>query len=208
MWATFPTSLFLLFLAVLPSVFSQDGCSQWLHPRKHVVCYFEGKRSVASLNACLCTHLIYTNVGLNADAKLDITNDIESDLEALRYQNPRLKVLASLGGEAVKASTFSSFITERESLNNLTSSINAHYRSGLLDGVEIDWEWPFQEGGKKDRIKLIRYARQIKIAVGEEVVTRRARNRQRLQRRDTADSAEALASITEQSNQDYPENER
>ena len=42
---------------------------------------------------------------------------------------------------------------------------------------------------------------QIKIAVGEEVVTRRARNRQRLQRRDT---------ITEDyySNQDYPEIER
>jgi len=186
MWATFPTPIFLLFLAFLPSIFSSpDGCSQWLHPRKHVVCYFEGKRSVTSLNACLCTHLIYTNVGLNPEAKLDITNDIESDIAALRSQNPRLLVLASLGGEAVKATTFSSFITDRESLNNLTSSINNHYRSGLLDGVEIDWEWPFQGGDKKDRIKMIRYARQIKIAVGEEVVTRRARNKQRLQRRDT-----------------------
>lgn len=151
---------------------------------------------MASINACLCTHLIYTNVGLNAESKLDITNDIESDISALRSQNSRLLVLASLGGNAVKASTFSSFITNRESLNNLTSSINEMYRSGLLDGVEIDWEWPSQLGGKKDRIKLIRYARQIKIAVGEEVVTRRARNRQRLQRRDTIDA------------EDYPEIER
>ena len=86
-------------------------------------------------------------------------SDIESDIAALRSQNPRLLVLASLGGEAVKATTFSSFITDRESLNNLTSSINNHYRSGLLDGVEIDWEWPFQGGDKKDRIKMIRYAR-------------------------------------------------
>ena len=84
---------------------------------------------------------------------------MESDLAALRRQNPRLKVLASLGGQAVKASTFSSFITDLESLNNLTSSINSFYRDGLLDGVEINWEWPFVEGGKKDRIKLIRYAR-------------------------------------------------
>lgn len=68
-------------------------------------------------------------------------------------------MLASLGGEAVKASTFSSFITDIESLNNLTSSINAYYREGILDGVELDWEWPVQEGGKKDRIKMIRYAR-------------------------------------------------
>ena len=86
-------------------------------------------------------------------------SDIESDIAALRSQNPRLLVLASLGGEAVKATTFSSFITDRESLNNLTSSINNHYRSGLLDGVEIDWEWPFAGGDKKDRIKMIRYAR-------------------------------------------------
>ena len=84
---------------------------------------------------------------------------VESDIEALRVQNPKLKILASLGGEAVKSATFSNFITDLESLNNLTSSINSYYRNGLLDGVELDWEWPFQEGGKKDRIKLIRYAR-------------------------------------------------
>ena len=41
-----------------------------------------------------------------------------------------------------------------------------------------------------------RSIQQIKIAVGEEVVTRRARNRQRLQRRDTIDA------------EDYPEIER
>ena len=67
--------------------------------------------------------------------------------------------MASLGGQAVKASTFSSFITDIESLNNLTSSINKFYRDGLLDGVELDWEWPLIGGDKKDRIKLIRYAR-------------------------------------------------
>merc|ERR1719361_1191840 len=84
--------------------------------------------------------------------------------------------MVSLGGEAIKASTFSSFITDLKSLNNLTSSINKLYRDGIVDGVELDWEWPFSNG-KKDRIKLIRYARQIKIAVGEEVVTRANRNK-------------------------------
>merc|ERR1712083_880360 len=40
-----------------------------------------------------------------------------------------------------------------------------------------DWEWPVRDGGKEDRMKLIRYARQIKIAVGEEVVFRANRNK-------------------------------
>ena len=65
-----------------------DGCSQWLHPRKHVVCYFEGKRSVTSLNACLCTHLIYTNVGLNPEAKLDITNGKSSKVFNYGQKSP------------------------------------------------------------------------------------------------------------------------
>ena len=73
--------------------------------------------------------------------------------------------MVSLGGEAMKASTFSTFITDIKSLNNLTSSINRLYRDGYLDGVELDWEWPTREGGKKDRIKLIRYAR-VSIDMG------------------------------------------
>ena len=74
-----------------------DGCSQWLHPRKHVVCYFEGKRSVTSLNACLYTHLIYTNVGLNPEAKLDITNgksskDFNRQFLSKKGLNPEAKL--------------------------------------------------------------------------------------------------------------------
>ena len=92
-------------------------------------------------------------------------SDVLNDLHVAKRQNSRLKVMASLGGEAMKASTFSTFITDIESLNNLTSSINRLYREGLLDGVELDWEWPTREGGKKDRIKLIRYAR-VSIDMG------------------------------------------
>ena len=92
-------------------------------------------------------------------------SDVLNDLHVAKRQNSRLKVMASLGGEAMKASTFTTFITDIESLNNLTSSINRLYRDGLLDGVELDWEWPTREGGKKDRIKLIRYAR-VSIDMG------------------------------------------
>ena len=79
----------------------------------------------------------------------------------MRKQNPRLHIIASLGGEAVKGSTFSSLITDNESLSNLTSSISSFHEDGTIDGLELDWEWPVRDGGKKDRIKLIRYARVI-----------------------------------------------
>ena len=67
--------------------------------------------------------------------------------------------MVSLGGEAVKGSLFSSLITDNDSFNNLTSSINEYHKDAVIDGLEIDWEWPVRDGGKKDRMKLIRYAR-------------------------------------------------
>ena len=55
--------------------FFADGCATpWIHPRKNVVCYFEGKRPISTLNVCLCTHLIYTDIGLNSYGQLDISN--------------------------------------------------------------------------------------------------------------------------------------
>ena len=84
---------------------------------------------------------------------------MKSDITAIRKQNPRLRVVASLGGEAMKGSLFSSLITENESFSNLTSSINDFHKKDVIDGLEIDWEWPVRDGGKKDRMKLIRYAR-------------------------------------------------
>ena len=84
---------------------------------------------------------------------------MKSDITAIRKQNPRLRVVASLGGEAMKGSLFSSLITENESFSNLTSSINDFHKKDVIDGLEIDWEWPVRDGGKKDRMKLIRYTR-------------------------------------------------
>ena len=70
-----------------------------------------------------------------------------------------MRLLISLGGSAVKDVTFSNLITDSDRLSNLTSSINDLYRDDIIQGVEIDWEWPMRTGDKKDRIKLIRYAR-------------------------------------------------
>jgi len=178
MWATtisfFSTALFFLPFVVLAE---DEGCPSIGQPRKHVVCYYDGKRPVSSLNICLCTHLIYTSIGINDYGQLHLSENVRSDITTIRKQNPRLRIVASLGGEAVKGSLFSSLITENESFSNLTSSINDFHKDDVIDGLEIDWEWPVRDGGKKDRMKLIRYARQIKIAVGEEVVLRGQRSK-------------------------------
>ena len=55
-------------------IFSDYVCPSIGHPRKDVVCYYDGKRPVSSLYVCLCTHIIYTSVGLNEIAKLHLSD--------------------------------------------------------------------------------------------------------------------------------------
>ena len=57
-------------------------CSSYAYPRKSVVCYYEGKRSYATLNACFCTHLIYTSIGIDEYAKLQIS---EGKNKSIKY---------------------------------------------------------------------------------------------------------------------------
>ena len=82
-----------------------------------------------------------------------------SDLAYFRKQNPSARLLASLGGEAVGPAVFGGLLQPEGSLANLTSSVNALFREGVIDGVEIDWEWPAGSGDKEDREKLVKYAR-------------------------------------------------
>ena len=43
-------------------------------PRKEVVCYFQGKRAASTVDACLCTHIVYTDVGLDHESRISIAD--------------------------------------------------------------------------------------------------------------------------------------
>ena len=110
-------------------------------------------------------------------------------MHSLKLQHPDLAILVSLGGDSVAGEVlrfhfvrppptfrqvFRSIVSRKDQLANFTSSLNSLYqdeiiqvsccmqRSDLdfvLQGVEMDWEWPIDTGDKKDKIKLIRYMR-------------------------------------------------
>lgn len=48
--------------------------ANWDSPRKDIVCYYSGQRSATTLDACLCTHLIYNNIGINENNHIVLNN--------------------------------------------------------------------------------------------------------------------------------------
>ncbi len=51
------------------------------------------------------------------------------DLKRLRTANPKLRLLVSLGGRALKAAAFSALVADDDRMANLTQSISDLYRS-------------------------------------------------------------------------------
>ncbi|XP_044744290.1 chitinase-like protein 3 [Coccinella septempunctata] len=128
-----------------------------------VICYYgswanyrngNGKYTAENIDANLCTHVIYTFLGIENDGRLKILDPwLELDLRnlerfnSLKKQNTNLKTLIAVGGwneGSVKYSAVASDPLKRATL--IDSAINILETYGF-DGFDIDWEYPAQRGG-------------------------------------------------------------
>ena len=82
------------------------GCPSVGQPRQHIICYYDGKRPVSSLNVCLCTHLIYTSVGIDEYGKLHLS---EGMLIYIHLSLAALKLLSKLKGSSFHLYLFSNY---------------------------------------------------------------------------------------------------
>jgi len=168
-------SLLILALAGagLP-IHAQGACPGSSYGRgKRVFCYYEGKRSPSEVDPCPCTHILYKNVQIDHQSRITFTDRQKSDAEALKEVNPRLSILVSLGGDIISGDVLRSIVARKDQLSNFTESLNSLYQEQVIQGIEMDWEWPMDTLDKKDKIKLIRYVRQLKIATGDKNIRRR-----------------------------------
>jgi len=165
----------LLWLAGLGLLSEAEGaCPAVSYTRgKRVFCYYEGKRSPSELDPCPCTHLVYKNLPIDVSSRLRVTDRVLKDITELRELRPQLKVLLSIGGQAIPGDTLRAIVSRKDQLANFTDSLNALYQDNTIQGMELDWEWPLDTNDKKDKIKLIRYMRQLKLATGSTNVRRR-----------------------------------
>ncbi|XP_063223025.1 chitinase-3-like protein 1 [Bacillus rossius redtenbacheri] len=132
-----------------------------------VVCYYEswavyrpgnGKYDVEDIDPTLCTHLLYTFVGLgdhNNVEVLDAWNDLPDDygLNAfarfvkLAHKNPRAKAMVSIGGWNEGSSKYSKMASTQEGRAQFADNAVAFLQKHGFEGLDIDWEYPAQRGG-------------------------------------------------------------
>ncbi|XP_057334455.1 acidic mammalian chitinase-like [Microplitis mediator] len=150
---------------------------------KKIVCYFgswsvyrpgNGKFDIGDIDPTLCTHLIYTFVGLeNADVKvLDPWQDLPNDygkngfgrFNAMREKSPSTKTMVAIGGWNEGSAKYSAMVDNAELRERFADNVVAFVKKWGFDGFDLDWEYPNQRGGSakdvKNFIELLKVMRQ------------------------------------------------
>lgn len=135
--------VFLLFTIIVSTLTAQSK------KELNVLAYYSaGPERVDSLPAKKLTHIIFSFCHLTGN-QLTVDNAQDSltiqKLVGLKKQNPKLKVLLSLGGWGGCKSCSDVFSTAA-ARKEFSRSVLALNRSLNTDGIDLDWEYPTIEG--------------------------------------------------------------
>ncbi|KAJ8680393.1 hypothetical protein QAD02_016180 [Eretmocerus hayati] len=150
-----------------------------------VVCYFgswsvyrsgNGQFKISDIDASLCTHLIYTFIGVTDDGNvriLDAYQDLEKDygqkgykrFNALRNNIPNVKTMIAMGGWNEGSPKYSEVVSSPSKRKNFVKSVLEFLKEHDFDGFDLDWEYPNQRGGKSsDKENFVSLLRELKEA--------------------------------------------
>lgn len=104
----------------------------------------------SSIDAKKLTHINYAFAGIGEDHKILLNNptvDLKNfeGLRSLRNQNPKLKVLISVGGWD-GSKYFSDVALTAQSRETFAQSCVNFLKKHDLDGIDLDWEYPVSGG--------------------------------------------------------------
>jgi len=153
---------------------------------KKVVCYWgtwanyrpkDGKFTPEDIDPSLCTNLIYSFAGLDAETDSIKPLDAWMDLEEgyglqgyrkatdLKYAYPHLKVTIAIGGWNEGSKKYSEMVADPERRKTFVKSVLGFCREHNFDGLDLDWEYPGKRGGSaEDKSNFIKLIRELKEA--------------------------------------------
>ncbi|XP_030385645.1 chitinase-3-like protein 1 [Scaptodrosophila lebanonensis] len=150
----------------------------------NIFCYWNTtafyRKNVASFQAWhidvrLCTHLGYSHFGISetgaikmVDEHLDKKIELINQVINLRHSASKLKVFASVGGWTVDSKLMSNMAADMRKRDRFFSSVIEFLYSWHFDGLDLDWEFPTQRGGRpEDRNNFVVLLEELKIILHE-----------------------------------------
>ncbi|KYM95213.1 Chitotriosidase-1, partial [Cyphomyrmex costatus] len=138
-----------------------------------VVCYYgswagyrnsDGRFDISHIDPKLCTHLIYSFVGINKNGDIrvmDPYNDLPDDygkngfgkFVELRKKSPNAKMMVAIGGWSEGSDGFSTVVNNPSLRAKFVKNAVAFVKKYHFDGFDVDWEYPNQRGGKKEDLQ-------------------------------------------------------
>lgn len=117
-----------------------------------------GKFSVEDIDPTLCTHVVYAFAGMDEttyemiplDRNYDIDQNGYARAVALKQRNPRLKVTIAVGGWNEGSIKYSKMAKSSRTRALFINSVVAFISKHKFDGLDLDWEYPANYGGKPD----------------------------------------------------------
>ncbi|CRK90408.1 CLUMA_CG004159, isoform A [Clunio marinus] len=131
--------------------------------------------SANQINPSICTHVIYSFIGLDSNGGLNYLWRSEGQsigfingMNNLKAQNPNLKTIVAVGGgNDGLVPVWSQMAANPNSRSNFASNILSFLRKHNLDGVDIDWEYPnMYENSPHDKNNFVLLLQALKNALG------------------------------------------
>ncbi|KAG0427694.1 hypothetical protein HPB47_025279 [Ixodes persulcatus] len=155
--------------------------------RGTVVCYYQTwaykrpapmKYDIEDIPVDLCSHLIYSFVGL--DNKTWTVNNIDEDFDnkqdglrrfvALKKKHPHLKTLLAVGGWDEGGRKYSEMVSDKAKRKTFVKSALEWVLKYSFDGFDLDWEYPGasdRQGRYSDKENFLELVKEIRVAFDE-----------------------------------------